>query len=76
MHRFLILSADKSYKSSEIIAPDAGSALHTIGRLDVREADVLQDGRYLFSAHLNGNGVWCIFKREHGLEREAVSAYG
>jgi hypothetical protein len=76
MHRFLILSADESYKSSEIISPDAGSALHTIGRLNVREADVLQDDRYLFSAYLNGNGVWCIFQRGHGPEGEAVSAFG
>jgi hypothetical protein len=76
MHRFLILAADDSYQSTEIIAPDAGSALHAVDRLNVREADVLQDGRYLFSLYLNGKGVWCIFQRDHGLAAESISAYG
>lgn len=76
MHRFLILAADDSFRSSEIIAPDAGSALHAVDRLDVREADILEDGRYLFSVYLNANGVWCIFQRNHGLAAEVISAYG
>lgn len=74
MPHYLIRSADQSYNSAEITSSDAGCVLHIIGQLNLEEADVLEDNRYLFSARLGGNGVWSIFQRDHGLNELANSA--
>jgi len=63
MPRFIILPTDQSFSSAEISAPDAGAVLHTIGRLECVEADMLRDGSYAFSARLGANGLWTIYQR-------------
>jgi hypothetical protein len=46
-------------------AIDAGSVLHVVNRLACREADVFQDGAYVFSVQRTGSaGFWTIFQRE------------
>jgi hypothetical protein len=64
MPRFQICPFDRSISASEIVATDAGGILNKIHRLECKEADVMCDGLYSFSARLEGNGLWCIFQRE------------
>lgn len=71
MHSFKILPIDHAQSPAEVTAPDAGSLLFVIERLDCGEADVLQDDVYSFSARLGANGLWSIFQRE-----DYVSPFG
>lgn len=63
MPRFIILPTDQCFSSAEITAPDAEVVLHTIARLECKEAEVLRDGSYAFSARLDTNGLWTIYQR-------------
>lgn len=64
MPRFTVVPADPHFASAEIVAQDAGPALHVISQTKCGEADILEDGRYAFSLRLGTSGVWCLFRRD------------
>lgn len=68
MPRFTIVPTDQRYSSGEVIAEDASAALSIVNQLDCQEADVLEDGNYLFSVRLSETGMWTIFQREDASE--------
>lgn len=63
MPEFRIFPRDSFSPASGIEAKDAAHVLLIVGRLDCREADVLQDGVYDFSLRLDDSGAWHIFQR-------------
>jgi hypothetical protein len=68
MPRYVILPTDQTHSSAEMVAPNPGSALDIVSRLDCREADVLEDGSYLFSVRKSGGtNFWHIFQRPKDL---------
>lgn len=75
MHKFLVCPTDQSASSTEITAANAAPALDVLSRLDCSEADVLQDGTYLFSVRKSGSAnFWHIFQRAGS--HEVVSELG
>lgn len=64
MHRYTIQPIDSSIPAVHQIGQDAACALHVASRLDCREADVYEDGIYLFSLQLDKNSLLCIYQRE------------
>lgn len=75
MPRFTILPTDRSCSSAEITAPDASGILPLIDRLNCKEADVVQDGVYAFSARIGGNGLWMIFQRQADSDTGDIPAF-
>lgn len=69
MPRFTITGIGQPEPITEIIANDPGSVLNIMFRLNCREADILRDGAYSFSARLDASEVWTIFDR-YGRGRE------
>lgn len=63
MPRFTIIPVDRNQPDANLIATDAGPVLAFIDRVRCGEADVLEDGRYLFSASLESCGFWSVFHR-------------
>lgn len=75
MPRYLIMPTDQTHSSAEMVAPNPGSALEIVSRLDCKEADVLEDGAYLFSVRKSGGAnFWHIFQRAQDLG--SVSEFG
>lgn len=69
MPRYVILPTDQTHSSAEMVAPNPASALDIVSRLDCKEADVLQDGAYLFSVRKSGGtNFWHIFQRAPNVE--------
>jgi hypothetical protein len=63
MPRFQILPTDQSLSSMELVAPDPAGVLPMLQRLACRDADVMRDGEYCFSARRDGDDLWCIYQR-------------
>ncbi|GEM_PF-4227389 len=61
---FAIIPIDPEAVHTEVAGMGPSSVLHSIARLECREADVFKDGAYDFSARLSDRGVWHIFRRE------------
>lgn len=65
MPQFLIVPSDQKFSSAQITSLDAASALHVVDRLACDEADVMEDGAYIFSVRKTGaSGFWTIFQRD------------
>jgi hypothetical protein len=71
MPRFTIVTDEESHVPVEINARSASSALHRLHHLSWHEADVFQDGQYLFSARCNA-GVWTVFQRSKHSQRRPL----
>lgn len=67
MPRFTIVPLDKTFRPTDFIAKDAGSALAMIDRYKCGEVDVMRDGLYLFTAELHEGGFWSIIERARTL---------
>lgn len=63
MPRFSIVPTVSDHAPFEIWSHDAAAVLHSVARVGCGEADVLQDGAYLFSVRLGANGLWHIRQR-------------
>lgn len=69
MPHFLILPTDQPHSSAEVTAAHAGGILDYVSRLDCKEADVLEDGHYVFSVRKSGEAnFWQIYQRADGQE--------
>jgi hypothetical protein len=66
MRLFTIVPVDPSNSDAELTAIDGEAVLEIVGRLDCKEADILQDDSYAFSVRMSDNGVWSIFRRRTG----------
>jgi len=68
MPRFQILPRDNSAQPIEIDCVDAGSALYTANQIGCHEADILEEGLYVFSVRTLGgkSSFWQIFQRKDG----------
>ncbi|MFC0590440.1 hypothetical protein ACFFF7_13605 [Novosphingobium aquiterrae] len=63
MARYRIFPASPALTHREIAADSAANVMAIVGRLDCREADVLDGNDYSFSLRLEESGTWCIFHR-------------
>lgn len=77
MPLFTILPTSSDHPPFEVSSPDAAAVLHSVARFDCGEADVLEDGAYVFSVRLGTNGLWHIHQRvEATTEPPPVSVHG
>lgn len=74
MPRFRIIPSDDAAEPIEIESLDAGSALYTANQIGCHEADVLEEGIYLFSVRTLGgkSSFWQIFQRQDGASDSMV----
>jgi len=65
MPRYQIIPSDRPEASVEIDGIDAGAALHVASQLRCGQADVHENGSYLFSVRTLGGeaSFWEIFQR-------------
>jgi hypothetical protein len=63
MPTYKIIPSDGS-RLAGVTAMSAAAVLHLVQRLDCKQADVLRNARYSFSARLLSIGVWCIYQRD------------
>ncbi|MEJ5975057.1 hypothetical protein WG901_00290 [Novosphingobium sp. PS1R-30] len=75
MPLFTITPSDTDHAPVEVSSPDAAAVLHTIARLNCGEAEVLEDGIYVFSVRLDNNGLWHIHQRSEA-DAEPIPVYG
>jgi len=66
--RFTISPHDKAKAPTEFMANDAGSALALVERINCGDADILENGKYLFTATLSEGGFWLISVRTESPE--------
>lgn len=64
MHRYTIQPIDRNMSPTEQLGQDPACALHLVSRLHCKEADVFEDGTYIFSLQMDDNNLMCIFQRE------------
>lgn len=60
MPLFSILPTASDHAPFDVSSHDAAAVLHSVG---CGEADVLEDGTYVFSVRLGVNGLWHIHQR-------------
>ncbi|MCW1427507.1 hypothetical protein [Novosphingobium sp. JCM 18896] len=63
MSVFSITPTNPDHAPFEVTSRDAAAVLHAIARADCGEADVLENGAYMFSVRLDPNGLWHIHQR-------------
>lgn len=71
MSSFTIVPRSTDARSIRIESGDAAAALNVVCQQDWRDADVLKDGVYSFSARLNPAGMWMIYERPDRLGQDA-----
>jgi hypothetical protein len=76
MHRFSVIPANRSGPVAVFEASNAGAVLAIAQRLSCKQADVLRDGEYSFSAYLKDNGLWCIYPRGPAMDDQVVPLVG
>lgn len=63
MPLFSILPTATDHAPFDVSSHDAAAVLHSVARVGCGEADVLEDGTYVFSVRLGVNGLWHIHQR-------------
>lgn len=62
--RYTIQLTDKPRSCVHMIAADTAAVLHMMSRLHLIDADVLEDGKYVFSVCASDGGFWTIVQRD------------